>query len=615
MLPPNAVASNHGGFEVFQFTTTLLVVSAATALASTIPAAAVAGDDSGHGDARWRSISGAADFLYIALALMALGAQFFFLILSSRLYSATLTMVGYRAEKDLLIAELGTAKAISDESRRRAEEANLAKSRFLATMSHELRTPLNAILGFSEVMMNEVLGPDGQSRLPRLCPRHPFERPAPPQPHQRDPRPVAHRGRPLRTLRGAGQPHRRGRGMPPSAAARAPATRAITITETFERGMPRIWADDRAVRQIVLNLLSNAIKFTPTGGEIAIKVGWTGGGGQFLSIRDTGPGIPAEEIPIVLSSFGQGSLAIKSAEQGAGLGLPIVDALMRMHEGTFELKSKLREGTEVIASFPLSRVMEALPPIKEESRVSRWRLDRLSGHASFAETPASAKVAMPAWVRAAAMTMPAASAAPVPSPRRMPRSSSGALTHAVKRVAVAGLGRNMAEQAMVERARSQRVEDRRGGARHIAVDDHRHAVHPRREDRPGHRGDLAAAEAAKHFERIVEMAGVEGHRGIDGGLLPRDSLAVEAGARPDPIGRGAAEERVEDRRGDRRVADPHLADAEEVDAAGDRLHAEGHGRGAGGFVERRLARDVAGRMLEREVVDLQPEIVGERRSG
>jgi two-component system cell cycle sensor histidine kinase PleC len=92
-----------------------------------------------------------------------------------------------------------------------------------------------------------------------------------------------------------------------------------------------------------------------------------------LSVRDNGSGIPPEEIPIVLSSFGLGSIAIKSAEQGAGLGLPIVQALMTMHDGTFELKSKLREGTEVIAAFPRSRVMEALPPVPEEQRRgARW---------------------------------------------------------------------------------------------------------------------------------------------------------------------------------------------------------------------------------------------------
>ena len=70
------------------------------------------------------------------------------------------------------------------------------------------------------------------------------------------------------------------------------------------------------------------------------------------SVQDNGPGIPEEEIPIVLSAFGQGSIAIKSAEQGTGLGLPIVQALIAMHGGTFELNSQLREGTEAIATFP-----------------------------------------------------------------------------------------------------------------------------------------------------------------------------------------------------------------------------------------------------------------------
>ena len=143
-------------------------------------------------------------------------------------------------------------------------------------------------------------------------------------------------------------------------------SRGITIHEVFEQGMPRIWGDERATRQIVLNLLSNSIKFTPQGGEIWLKVGWTASGGQYLSVKDTGSGIAEDEIPIVLASFGQGSNSIKSAEQGAGLGLPIAKSLIDMHGGTFTLKSKLRIGTEVIVTFPPERVMSALAPMAEE---------------------------------------------------------------------------------------------------------------------------------------------------------------------------------------------------------------------------------------------------------
>ena len=67
----------------------------------------------------------------------------------------------------------------------------------------------------------------------------------------------------------------------------------------------------------------------------------------------------------MLDSFGQGSNAIKSAEQGAGLGLPIVKSLVELHGGTFSLKSKLREGTEVVVTFPPERVMAALEPVVE----------------------------------------------------------------------------------------------------------------------------------------------------------------------------------------------------------------------------------------------------------
>jgi two-component system cell cycle sensor histidine kinase PleC len=300
--------------------------------------------------------------LPVALAAMTIAAQVFFLILSTRLNSATLAMLEFRAEKDLLIAELATAKSISDESRRRAEEANLAKSRFLATMSHELRTPLNAILGFSEIIQKELLGPVGHPNYKTYVGD------------------IHASGQHLLTLINeildlsrieAGRYELNEEAVSlvniASECQRLLQLKAssknITILEDYTRGLPQLWADERAVRQIALNLLSNAIKFTPSGGEIRVKVGHAMGGGQFLSVRDNGPGIPEAEIPIVLSSFGQGSLAIKSAERGAGLGLPIVQALMQTHDGRFELKSKLREGTEVIATFPQSRVMEALPPI------------------------------------------------------------------------------------------------------------------------------------------------------------------------------------------------------------------------------------------------------------
>jgi len=233
-------------------------------------------------------------------------------------------------------------------------------------MSHELRTPLNAILGFSEVMKSEIFGAHAVPvykeysadihnsgvhllnlineilDLSRIeAGRYELNEEAVSLVH------VVADCHHLLKLRAS--------------------SRGITIHEVFEQGMPRLWGDERAIRQIVLNLLSNSIKFTPQGGEIWLKVGWTASGGQYLSVKDTGSGIAEDEIPVVLASFGQGSNSIKSAEQGAGLGLPIAKSLIDMHGGTFTLKSKLRIGTEVIITFPPERVMSALAPMAEEA--------------------------------------------------------------------------------------------------------------------------------------------------------------------------------------------------------------------------------------------------------
>jgi two-component system cell cycle sensor histidine kinase PleC len=302
----------------------------------------------------------------VPLLVIACGAQVFFVVLARRLYQTALETLGVQAEKDALIVELEQARLNSDEARRRAEEASLAKSRFLATMSHELRTPLNAILGFSEVMKGELFGPhsvaayreysndihsSGQHLLMLIneildlsrveAGRYELKEESLALAH------IVEDCLHLLTLRAS--------------------KRDITLVDLVEPKLPRIWADERAIRQVILNLLSNAIKFTPQGGSVTVKVGWTAQGGQYVSIRDTGPGIPENEIPVVMSSFGRGTLAQKNAEEGSGLGLPIVKGLIELHGGSFTLKSKVREGTEVIIILPPERVIDALPPMSHET--------------------------------------------------------------------------------------------------------------------------------------------------------------------------------------------------------------------------------------------------------
>jgi two-component system cell cycle sensor histidine kinase PleC len=373
-----------GDFSLFAM---LLVVAVFSMLAASVPSAVYAST---------LPVAGVVAMHYVlrgqpqdlVLAAMTVGAEAYFIMVANRLYLSAVSALEARAQLDALVGELEQAKAKSDEAARRAEAANLAKSRFLAQMSHELRTPLNAVLGFSEVMKSEILGPHSVSTYKDY----------------------------------AGDIHASGEHLlnlinevldlsrieagryelneePVSLAAVAEdchylmklraTNRNITLHELFEPQLPKLWADERAVRQISLNLLSNAIKFTPQGGEVWLKVGWTASGGQYLSVRDTGAGIPEEEIPVVLSSFGQGSNSIKTAEQGAGLGLPIVKGLVDLHGGTFTLRSKLREGTEVIVTFPASRVMAALPPVANRAPLqpapaqgAPARVSQPTGHAS-----------------------------------------------------------------------------------------------------------------------------------------------------------------------------------------------------------------------------------------
>ncbi len=298
---------------------------------------------------------------YYALASMAVGVLVYFIFLAKGLNQTAVNMLAYRAQKDALIAELEESRLVSDEARRRAETASKAKSRFLATMSHELRTPLNAIMGFSEVMKGEVMGPMG---VPI---------------YQEYSNNIYESGRHLlhlineildlsRIEAGRYELHEETVQLIDIAEdcyrllKLKAESKGLELIEDYNADLPKLRGDSRALRQVCINLISNALKFTPKGGRITIRVAATADGGQAISVIDTGPGIPADEIPKVLQAFGQGSLAHEAAEGGTGLGLPIVQNLIELHGGTFELKSELRKGTQAIARLPRKRVLGASAP-------------------------------------------------------------------------------------------------------------------------------------------------------------------------------------------------------------------------------------------------------------
>jgi two-component system, cell cycle sensor histidine kinase PleC len=325
------------------------------------------------------------DMFHAALAFMSLGIQVYFIVLAKDLYANALNLLVSRAETNSLIVELEQQSEIADEARHRAEAANIAKSTFLATMSHELRTPLNAILGFSEVMQVELFGPMNN-------------------PHYKEYADNIHdSGRHLLHLINEILDLSRiesGRYELHEEAVRLTDIvddclkllklkadgKGLTIERDFASDLAALWVDQRAVRQICLNLMSNALKFTPRGGRITLHVVTRDDGGQTLTVRDTGPGIPKHEIPKVLQAFGQGSLAQETAEGGTGLGLPIVQSLIGLHGGSFDLQSELRKGTQAIVHFPPARVMQAMPPLQprgeeKHRKVLPWRIKPVTENA------------------------------------------------------------------------------------------------------------------------------------------------------------------------------------------------------------------------------------------
>jgi signal transduction histidine kinase len=238
-----------------------------------------------------------------------------------------------------------------DQARLRAEQANRAKSVFLTMMSHELRTPLNVILGFSE-----------------LGPMMPADHPLPERVKEYFGLINESGSHLLRVINDildlskveAGKMELECTDLDVDylvnstlrLIAQQASNRAQHLEVAIDVPPPPFFADERAVRQILFNLLSNAVRFTPEGGTVRVGAAATADGGTEITVSDTGIGIPRDQIARVTLPFEQIENSYSRAQGGTGLGLPLVDGLVRLHGGTLTIDSEVGVGTRIAVRFP-----------------------------------------------------------------------------------------------------------------------------------------------------------------------------------------------------------------------------------------------------------------------
>jgi two-component system cell cycle sensor histidine kinase PleC len=238
----------------------------------------------------------------------------------------------------------------------RAEAANRAKSEFLANMSHELRTPLNAIIGFSEVMESGLFGPLGADRYLEYT------------------RDIHSSGTYLLNVINdildmskieAGQFSMEREdislGRLISETVRVislqAAKKSITVETDIADNMS-LFADRRAIKQIVINLLSNAVKFTGEGGHVLVRARNVANA-MVLSIEDNGCGIPKDKIGKLGRPFEQVQNQFTKSHVGSGLGLAISRSLAELHGGALKIRSTEGSGTIVSVRIPVRKLAEA----------------------------------------------------------------------------------------------------------------------------------------------------------------------------------------------------------------------------------------------------------------
>lgn len=255
------------------------------------------------------------------------------------------------AERQLVDREAELDRLARDNARQRevADAANRVKSEFLAHMSHELRTPLNAIIGFAEIMEKQLLGADpdtygryaadilrsGQHLLGVINDVLDLSR--------------VESGRYELSL----EPYDLDTLLIDCCLLVEGRARVgqVDLIRRIPDGLAPVRIDVRATQQALLNLLSNAVKFTPAGGTVTVDTTADDSGGMAVRVRDTGPGIPAEQQGHLFEPFWQDHTLARHSE-GTGLGLVISRKLMRLQGGDVTIESEFGRGTVATLRLP-----------------------------------------------------------------------------------------------------------------------------------------------------------------------------------------------------------------------------------------------------------------------
>jgi PAS domain S-box-containing protein len=267
-----------------------------------------------------------------------------------------------RAKDDLLARE--------QQARHEAEVANHSKDEFLATLSHELRTPLNAILGWIHILRSQNVDSGRMTHGLEVI--------------ERNARSQAQIVEDIlevsRIVTGNLELQKEPLSLKPVLEAAIDSVqhlaeaKRINIVSSTDHEVGFVSGDPNRLQQVASNLLTNAIKFTPSGGEIRVRLDRAGDSAQF-SVSDTGAGIEQDFLPHIFERFRQADSASRRKYGGLGLGLSIVQHIIRMHGGKVRATSEGKgEGATFTVELPLISIAwpatEKILPSQPDDRSS-----------------------------------------------------------------------------------------------------------------------------------------------------------------------------------------------------------------------------------------------------